>query len=58
MNKKEALHTIERLCFPFANVPVNDCTLDQAFKQTEHAAGMETVDVQVKQLFCSLLVLI
>lgn len=50
MNSKKALHTIE--CF-FTNVPINDCTLDEPFRLTEHAAGMETFDVQSYQLFCS-----
>lgn len=46
MNKKKALHTTESFSFLFTNVPINDCTLDQPFKPAEHAAGMETFDVQ------------
>lgn len=58
MNGKKALHTTECFYFLFTNVPSNDCTLDQLFKLTEHTAGMETFNVQLYQLFCSLLVLI
>lgn len=41
-NKKEALKTNECFCFPFTNVPINNCPLDQAPNATEHAAVMGT----------------
>lgn len=53
-NKKGLLHTI--FFFPFTNVPISECTLDQASKATDRAAGTETF-MTSNQLFCSLLVL-